>query len=332
MLQIPSVVRQCVQTLEQAGFEACPVGGCVRDSLLGRLPGDWDITTSALPEDVQRLFAKTVPTGLAHGTVTVLLEDTPLEVTTFRGESGYSDSRHPDRVTFGVTLQEDLARRDFTVNAMAMTLSGGLIDPFGGQIDLQNRLLRAVGDAKTRFTEDALRMFRAIRFSAQLGFALDEEILAAIPALSGRAQFLAKERIKTEVEKTLLSPAPERVALFFTTGLLSGADVSVPLDALAALPAEPGPRWREFCRLTGFDITTLPMERKTRAAVLHPEREAVKTLALQGKDLMALGYAGQEIGKVQRALALHILAHPEDNEGKKLRELLRDLVPENLPG
>lgn len=346
MFPIPDAVRQCVETFAAAGFAAYPVGGCVRDSLLGRTPEDWDITTAAPPHITQALFPKTVPTGLAHGTVTVLLDGRAMEVTTFRGESGYSDSRHPDRVTFGVTLEEDLARRDFTINAMAMTLSGEILDPFGGQADLQKKRICAVGNAATRFTEDALRMFRAVRFSAQLGFDLDEAILAAIPPLAHRAKFLAGERIKIEVEKTLLSDHPHFAALFFSLGLLSALDppsfrplsaldppsprplsALTPPDLAPLLTAERTPkcRWRTFCALTGFDITSLPVERRVRNAVLYPEREAVKTLALQGKDLIALGYEGEAVGKAQKALAFHVLAHPEDNEKSKLLEILRDL-------
>lgn len=354
MFPIPPSVRQCVKTLTDAGFEAYPVGGCVRDSLLGRTPDDWDITTSALPQQVQRLFPKTIPTGIAHGTITVLLENTPLEVTTFRGESTYSDGRHPDFVTFDVSLEADLARRDFTINAMALSGDGSLIDPFGGQKDLSNRLIRTVGDAKTRFTEDALRMFRAIRFAAQLGFRLDPKILSSIQELAPRAELLAKERIKVEVEKTLLSDHPDLAAQFFRLGLLSpdsppahppSPPSSPPLpsgsspapvrgqppvdpgftpDLTPLLAVKPTPecRWRSFCRLSGFDITSLPTERKLKAAVLHPERALVKTLALQGFELMELGYRGEEIGRVQKALALHVLDHPEDNQKEKLLEIL----------
>ena len=171
---------EILDTLEQAGYEAYYVGGCVRDRLLGRPVHDWDITTSAMPEVVLALFGHCVPTGIAHGTVTVLLEDTGAEVTTFRTDGSYHDGRHPDRVTFVRSLREDQARRDFTVNAMAMDRRGRIYDAFGGQADLDRRLLRAVGDPETRFREDALRMLRALRFAAQLGFALDPDTARAI--------------------------------------------------------------------------------------------------------------------------------------------------------
>lgn len=319
----PAVVR-CVQTLWSAGFSTYPVGGCVRDLLLGRTPSDWDLTTAAPPERVEALFDKTVPTGLAHGTVTVLLDGLSLEVTTFRGDGTYTDGRHPDAVTFGVSLQEDLARRDFTVNAMALDLRAeAVIDPFGGQADLAAKVIRAVGDPRRRFTEDALRMFRAVRFAAQLGFDLDPDTAAAIPPLAHRAGLVSRERIKAEVEKTLLSPAPERAELLLDYGLLPRAIPETPsLRFLRDVPATPDRRWRAFCRATGFDITTLPVERRLRTAVLHPERETIRALALSGGDLAALGYAGEAIGQVQLALAQHVLDHPEDNDPQTLRTLL----------
>ena len=161
-----------LQTLERAGFEARYVGGCVRDTLLGRPVHDWDIASQALPEDVLRLFPRCVPTGLQHGTVTVLLDGTSAEVTTYRLDGAYHDSRHPDGVRFVRSLADDLARRDFTINAMAMDLSGTITDLFGGREDLARGVIRCVGDAETRFREDALRMLRARRFAAQLVFAL----------------------------------------------------------------------------------------------------------------------------------------------------------------
>lgn len=352
LFSLPTPVAQCLNTLRRSGFAAYPVGGCVRDLLLGRVPGDWDITTAARPETVTALFEKTVPTGVQHGTVTVLLGDQSLEVTTFRADVGYSDGRHPDAVVFGDSLEEDLARRDFTVNAMALGEDGSVIDPFGGQTDLENRLIRAVGDPTVRFTEDALRMFRAIRFSAQLDFDMEEQTFAAIFALSDHAKYVSGERIKIEVEKTLLSDRPEFSALFLTTGLLSVPSptthtpptlpFSVPQtssglhaafteppaglrSAFTGIPPEPGVRWRAFCRTTGFDITSLPTQRKLRAAVLHPEREAVKALALKASDLMALGLEGPALGKMQEQLAAHILAHPEDNEKSTLTLLAQGL-------
>lgn len=330
MFVLPVPVANCLAALRLAGFEAYPVGGCVRDLLLGRAPGDWDITTSARPEQVMALFDKTVPTGLPHGTVTVLLDGQSFEVTTFRADVGYSDGRHPDAVVFGTSLADDLARRDFTVNAMALGADGEVIDPFGGREDLQAQRIRAVGDPTVRFTEDALRMFRAVRFSAQLDFQLEDGTRAALVALAERARFVSGERIKVEVEKTLLSPRPELAACFLQWGLLA-APRSLSPDALRAafqqVPPEPGPRWRAFCTATGFDITSLPTERRLRAAVLHPERAAVRELALPASELMALGFDGPALGQLQVHLARHILAHPQDNTPQALAALARAFHP-----
>ena len=207
--QVPEGVRACCATLWMAGEEACPVGGCVRDSLLGRTPGDWDVATSARPETVQTLFLHTLPTGLRHGTVTVLLGGMSLEVTTFRREEGYSDGRRPDRVVFGVGLREDLSRRDFTINAMALLPDGTIADPFGGQADLTAEQIRCVGEAEARFREDALRMLRAVRFAAQLGFTLEEQTADALVGEAERLDQVSGERVRAELEKALIAPRPE---------------------------------------------------------------------------------------------------------------------------
>ncbi len=188
--------------LEQAGYQAFAVGGCVRDTLLGRTPGDWDITTSALPEQVMALF-DAVPTGIAHGTVTVRLEGRGFEVTTFRGDGPYLDGRHPSGVVFTRHLEEDLARRDFTVNAMAMDLRGRITDPFGGREDLQRRLLRCVGDPERRLQEDALRILRALRFAAVLGFSVEPETAAALVHQAHRLDLIAPERVSHELQRLL---------------------------------------------------------------------------------------------------------------------------------
>lgn len=173
VFEIPQKVEIIINILEKAGYEAYAVGGCVRDALLGRTPNDWDITTSAKPEQVKALFHRTVDTGIAHGTVTVLLEKEGFEVTTYRVDGEYEDGRHPKEVTFTACLEEDLKRRDFTINAMAYNPRKGLVDLFEGQKDLENKVIRCVGDPLERFTEDALRIMRAVRFSAQLGFFLE---------------------------------------------------------------------------------------------------------------------------------------------------------------
>lgn len=244
---LPSHVEGCCAALRRAGHGAYPVGGGVRDLLLGRVPQDWDVTTSARPEQILALFPGSVPTGGAHGTVTVPTPGGPVEVTPFRAEGGYSDGRHPDAVSFGVSLEEDLARRDFTVNALALAPDGTVIDPFGGLADLDAGVLRCVGDPARRFGEDRLRMFRAIRFAAQLNFTLHPELVHALGELGPQPHHLPAERIRPEVEKTLCAPAPHWAKLFFTSGLLHGPEIDT--SPLTGLPCEPLPRWAGLASL-----------------------------------------------------------------------------------
>lgn len=218
-INLPGQVGAIITTLEHAGYEAYAVGGCVRDSLLGRVPDDWDITTNAKPAEIKALFRRTIDTGIQHGTVTVMFGKTGYEVTTYRVDGEYEDGRHPKKVEFTGSLREDLCRRDFTINAMAYRPQDGLVDCFGGAADLQARRIRCVGDAKERFTEDALRMMRAVRFSAQLSFSIEEKTLEAVRALAGNLRKVSAERIRTEFVKLLCSPNPDRAVLFYETGL-----------------------------------------------------------------------------------------------------------------
>ena len=323
--ELPEGARGCLERLNGAGHRAYPVGGWVRDRLMGREGGDVDVCTSALPEQVMELFETAVPTGLRHGTVSVPTGEGMVEITTFRREEGYTDARHPDAVRFDAGLEEDLSRRDFTINAMALDRDGTVIDPFGGRADLERGVVRCVGDPDRRFTEDALRILRAVRFSAQLGFRLEEGTLAALKRKAGRVEKVSRERIRAEMEKILCSPRPQTMGLILDCGGLDflypfprGAD----LRGLAGLPAEAEARWRAFCAATGFPISCLPVERKLRRAVEHPELELMGTLALKPRELMELGLKGPEISAAQRKMALHVLDHPEDNEEEKLRQLL----------
>ena len=202
-MKFPAGVTQILHTLVQNGYEAYPVGGCVRDLLLGKIPGDWDITTSALPDDVLTLFPGSLPTGLQHGTVTVKSHGMSCEVTTFRADGDYTDHRHPDAVRFTTSLREDLARRDFTVNAMAMDSRGKLFDFFGGQDDLQRGILRCVGDPDRRFSEDALRIMRALRFASALGFSIHPDTAESLRAHRAELSQIAIERITVEMTKLL---------------------------------------------------------------------------------------------------------------------------------
>ncbi len=219
VFEIPQKVEIIINILEKAGYEAYAVGGCVRDALLGRTPNDWDITTSAKPEQVKTLFHRTVDTGIAHGTVTVLLEKEGFEVTTYRVDGEYEDGRHPKEVTFTACLEEDLKRRDFTINAMAYNPRKGLVDLFEGQKDLENKVIRCVGDPLERFTEDALRIMRAVRFSAQLGFSLEEETRKALSVLAPNLKHVSAERIQVELVKLLVSPHPDYLRIAYEAGV-----------------------------------------------------------------------------------------------------------------
>lgn len=220
-IQPPKYVIHILNTLERSGYEARLVGGCVRDTLLHRRPNDWDVATAAAPEAVTELFERTVPTGIRHGTVTVLYGGSACEVTTYRVEGAYSDHRRPDSVRFTSRLEEDLSRRDFTINAMAMDASLAITDPFGGREDLSSRLIRCVGDARERFTEDALRMLRAVRFAAQLDFALDSAALEAIAGCAPLCSALSPERVAAELRAVLASRDPDMVWLMADLGLLN---------------------------------------------------------------------------------------------------------------
>lgn len=215
----PAPVIHILRTLRAEGFEAYAVGGCVRDSLLGRVPHDWDITTSALPADIIRIFRRTVETGIAHGTVTVLLDDEAFEITTFRVDGTYSDGRHPDQVSFTSSLEEDLQRRDFTINAMAWNEEKELVDLYGGADDLRERRIRCVGAPEERFSEDALRILRAVRFSAQLDFRIDEAAFSAMRTLAPSLAGISAERICAELLKLLGSDHPDYLRAAWEAGI-----------------------------------------------------------------------------------------------------------------
>ena len=219
-MHLPIDVKNIIERLEQAGYEAYAVGGCVRDSLLNEEPGDYDMTTSALPFEVKALFKRTFDTGIKHGTVTVLMPGGTYEVTTYRVDGEYEDMRHPKEVTFTRNLKDDLSRRDFTINAMAYNEKDGLIDLFNGKEDLEKRVIRCVGDPIKRFSEDALRMLRAVRFSAKLGFSIEKDTLNAINELHENLKAVSSERIYVEFIKTVLSDNPDNLKVAYETGLL----------------------------------------------------------------------------------------------------------------
>ena len=218
-ITIPDKVKTIISKLQDEGYEAYVVGGCVRDSVLGRIPNDWDITTNALPEDVKKLFRRTIDIGIEHGTVKVMLGDEGFEITTYRIDGIYEDLRHPSSVEFTSLLSEDLRRRDFTINAMAYNDKDGIVDLFGGLEDIDKKVIRAVGDAKERFKEDALRILRAIRFSAQLDYSIDDETKEAIRELAFSLSKISSERIREELEKLILSDHPDRMRDAYLLGV-----------------------------------------------------------------------------------------------------------------
>ncbi|MBQ9983983.1 MAG: CCA tRNA nucleotidyltransferase [Lachnospiraceae bacterium] len=216
---MPDNANRIIYTLQNAGYEAYIVGGCVRDAILGRTPGDWDITTSAKPEQVKALFHRTIDTGIEHGTVTVMMDKEGYEVTTYRVDGKYEDHRRPTSVTFTASLLEDMRRRDFTINAMAYNETEGVIDHFGGMADLAKKVIRCVGEPKERFDEDALRILRALRFSAQLDFTIEEKTKEAIRNQAVFLHDISAERIHVELTKLITSKHPERLRTAYELGV-----------------------------------------------------------------------------------------------------------------
>ena len=237
---LPESAAYVLEKLENAGFEAYVVGGCVRDALLGLEPKDYDVCTNALPEQTETAFAgeRVIETGLIHGTVTVLIGGEPFEVTTYRVDGDYADHRHPDGVQFVRDLESDLQRRDFTVNAMAYSPRRGLRDPFGGQEDLKRRCIRCVGEAEKRFEEDALRILRALRFAAVYGFEIEKRTADAARARKDELQYVARERVTAELGKLLCGQAAEEIAFAFSDVLCAAMNVLPDAQGLNRVPPE----------------------------------------------------------------------------------------------
>lgn len=315
----PKYVLNILCALDSAGHRAVLAGGCVRDSLLGRRPSDWDIASSASPEEVLALFPRCVPTGIKHGTVTVLSGGGSVEVTAFRAEGGYSDHRRPDSVSFGCPLEADLARRDLTVNAMAMDAAGEITDPFGGRDDLRRRLLRCVGEPERRFDEDALRMLRTVRFSAQLGFEIEPRTLEAIRALAHLASGLSAERVRDELLKTLRSPAPGLVWQLVDLGLLDAClapgDASAPREALDVLPIYA--RLAHFCR--GLELGGYIMSTDRFLAALRFDGETLRRTASAVEVLKSGSRDWKRLLRGHGEAAV-LAAHPKN---RALRAVLR---------
>ena len=336
-IQLPYEVEWVIGKIRDAGYEAFAVGGCVRDTLLGRTPEDWDVTTSARPEAVKAIFERTVDTGIQHGTVTVLKNRKGYEVTTYRIDGEYHDGRHPDSVEFTPNLLEDLKRRDFTINAMAYSHETGIVDEFGGMEDLKAGIVRCVGRPEDRFTEDALRLLRALRFSAQLGFEIEESTYAAIKTIAPNLAKVSKERVQAELTKLLLSAHPERILLLKETGLsvqiVPGFDaVFAPalFSELSRLPAEKPLRWAGFllcqsAKQAEAVLKGLKMDNETIGNVSRMIEGAKETLPLE-KPAVRRAMSRYTPYQLEGALKLkELMGSPDAEEIRRLREeIIRD--------
>lgn len=348
-IQIPEKASHIISVLTEAGFEAYVVGGCVRDAILGRDAADWDITTNALPSQVKALFPRTLDTGLQHGTVTVMQGKEGFEVTTYRIDGEYLDGRHPDRVTFTPSLLEDLKRRDFTVNAMAYNEKEGLVDAFGGLEDLERRRIRCVGDPRERFTEDALRILRAVRFSAQLDFTIEEKTRAALSEFAPRLLKVSAERIQTELVKLLTSSHPEVFRVVWETGIsaviLPEFDAcmdtpqnnphhcwSVGEHTLRALPfVEPDKVLRLAVLL--HDIGKPPVRTTDECGIDHFYSHAQKGAEMAGSILRRLKFDNDTRKRVARLVQVHDdlqIAAAQRSVRRAVYRIGADLFPDYL--
>ncbi len=327
-LFIPPRVSEILDILHNYGYEAYAVGGCVRDSILARTPDDWDITTSAKPEEVKKIFRRTVDTGLKHGTVTVLLGDESFEVTTYRLDGEYEDSRHPKEVTFTSSLREDLRRRDFTINAMAYNREEGLVDLFGGMKDLQKKVIRAVGNPQERFSEDALRIMRAIRFSAQLGFTIEKNTYEALASLAPSLVHISAERVQVELIKLLTSDHPEYLEAAWQTGITR---VILPeFDAMMETPQNNSHHCYDVGHHTLISLKAVPPDRILRLTMLLHDvgKPVVRITDEEGRD----HFKKHEIVGEQMAEEIMRRLKLDNDTISKVRRLIRwhDYRPVNV--
>ena len=344
-IQLPEKVNTIISTLQAHGYEAYAVGGCVRDSILGRIPDDWDITTSATPLETKSLFKRTFDTGIEHGTITVLIDKEAFEVTTYRVDGKYEDSRHPSEVTFTRSLSEDLLRRDFTINAMAYNDTEGLVDIFGGMEDLQRKTIRCVGNAKERFGEDALRILRAVRFAAQLGFEIENETQGAIKILAPTLANISAERIQVELIKMLISPNPSLLRTAYELGITK---VILPeFDELMkttqetphhiytvgehTLKAIELVRPDKVLRLTMLfhDIAKPKMKTIDEKDVAHFKMHDVEGVSMTKAILRRLKFDNDTLGKVTKLVQFHDYRIPA--EPKRVRRAMNKIGEELFP-
>jgi tRNA nucleotidyltransferase (CCA-adding enzyme) len=318
---LPGYVENILKCLNRNGFEAYIVGGCVRDCIMGRTPADWDISTSAKPQQVKDIFGKTYDTGLKHGTVTVVIGERSSEVTTFRVDGAYEDARHPSSVEYTASVEADLSRRDFTMNAIAYHPEAGFVDPFGGIGDIEAELIRTVGRAGDRFREDALRMLRAVRFSAQLDFSADNAVLLSIGENCGLIANISGERIRDELTRILVSGNPLKFALLEETGLLHFImpefercfhtpqnhpyhiyNVALhSLHAVAAIENDRCLRWAMLLHDIGKSVTRTTDD----AGVDHFYGHPAKSAELAGAILKRLRFDNRSIDRILRLVRLH---------------------------
>ena len=339
-IEIPQSAQTILDLLEAAGHEAYVVGGCVRDMLNGDTPHDFDITTSAEPETVMSLFEKTVPTGIKHGTVTVIINGVPNEVTTYRTDGEYRDHRRPDSVIFVKSLREDLARRDFTVNAMAYNQKDGLKDFFGGREDIENRILRAVGEPGRRFYEDALRIMRLFRFSSVLGFDIEENTLKAALEYAPTLKSVSAERIYSELLKTLCGKNPAALKPLTDIGGLGFLGVNTSPDyGILPLLGSADTKLFAFLYSGGAEVSPaldfLKVPNKTKKAARDMLTEIIKNgepyriseLKIGGRDLKKFGISGRAIGETLEKLRRSVLKNPELNTRSELIKAVKNGFP-----
>ena len=347
-IELPSRVRKIISTLEDQGYEAFAVGGCVRDVCLGKKPSDWDITTSAPPLKVKEMFSHTVDTGLKHGTVTVVMGHENFEVTTYRIDGAYEDMRHPKEVTFTTSLSEDLKRRDFTINAMAYNERQGIIDLFGGREDLEHHLIRCVGEPEERFHEDALRIFRAVRFSAQLDFSIDGDTAEAIRKLAPELGQISPERIRTELEKLITSDHPERLRTAWKLGVT--AQILPEFDAIMTQVQNNAHHVYTVGEHTLRTMQNIPPESILRFTMLFHDfgKPAVQTVDEEGiyhyknharasekiavSIMKRLKFDNASMNTIRRLIAIHSLYPEETEEGvrRAVHKMGEDLFPAYL--
>lgn len=327
-IELPEKVKYIIKKLNNSGFEAYAVGGCVRDSMLGRIPGDWDITTSAKPEQIKSIFEKTVDTGILHGTVTVLIKQEGFEVTTYRIDGEYEDARHPSEVTFTANLLEDLKRRDFTINAMAYNDESGLIDVFEGMKDLSEKKVRCVGTARERFSEDALRMLRAVRFAAQLNFNIEKNTLLSIKELSENLRKISAERIQMELIKLLTSAHPERFLDVYETGM---STIFIPeFNELMEIDEDTG-------KEVVYSLSNVPHDKVLRLTMLFHDIErrknngehAEKSARTAKNILKRLKFDNYTIDRVYHLVRWH--ADVPDLDSTQIRKAIHRIGKEQYP-